>query len=57
MDKNRIEILLINAIEWAVNVSEQSTHDILRAIGITNDELTAIGYDEENYPKMHTWVK
>ena len=57
MDKNRIEMLLINAIEWAVNVSEQSTHDILRAIGITNDELTAIGYDEENYPKMHTWVK
>ncbi len=53
---NRYETLLINAIEWAVNVSEQHTKDIIRAMGITSDELSAIGYDEENFPTMHVWA-
>ena len=53
---NRYETLLINAIEWTVNVSEQHTKDIIRAMGITSDELSAIGYDEDNFPMMHVWV-
>ncbi len=56
MKPDRLEELLINAIEWAINVSEQATHDILRASGITSDELNAIGYDKDNFPKMHEWV-
>lgn len=53
---NRYETLLINAIEWAVNVSEQHTKDIIRAMGITSDELSAIGYDKDNFPAMHVWA-
>ena len=53
---NRYETLLINAIEWTVNVSEQHTKDIIRAMGITSDELSAIGYDEDNFPAMHVWA-
>ena len=49
-------ILLINAIEWAVNVSEQLTEDLIRATGITSDELSAIGYDKDNFPAMHAWA-
>ena len=55
-ETQRCEDLLIKAIEWTVNVSEQHTRDLLRAIGITSDELSAIGYDEENFPKMHIWA-
>ena len=57
MTAERTEELLINSIEWAVNISEQATHDIIRAIGITSDELDAIGYDKENFSNMHTWIK
>ena len=57
MDNNRTEELLINAIEWAINISEQTTHDIIRAIGITSDELDIIGYDKENFHDMHEWTK
>ena len=53
---NRYETLLINAIEWAVNISEQHTKDIIRAMGITSDELSAIGYDEDNFSVMHVWA-
>ena len=54
---DRYEELLINAIEWAVNVSEQLTEDLIRAMGITSDELSAIGYDKDNFPAMHVWAK
>jgi len=57
MDNNRTEELLINAIEWAINISEQATHDIIRAIGITSDELDTIGYDKENFHDMYEWTK
>lgn len=53
---NRYETLLINAIEWAINISEQNTRDMIRAMGITSDELSAIGYDEDNFPMMHVWA-
>lgn len=49
----RLEECLINAIEWAIQVGEQATHDLIRGIGITSDELDAIGYDAENFPEMH----
>lgn len=54
---DRQEELLINAFEWAINVSEQVTHDLIRATGITSDELSAIGYDKKNFPKLHEWIK
>ena len=53
---NRYEALLINALEWAINVSEQTTHDLIHAMGITSEELSAIGYDEDNFPEMHEWI-
>ena len=52
----RIENLLIYAFEWAINVGEQATCDIIRATGILPEELDAIGYDAENFPKMHEWA-
>ncbi len=52
----RLENLLIYAFEWAINVGEQATHDIIRATGILPEELDAIGYDAENFPKMHEWA-
>ena len=57
MKQERLEELLINTIEWAINVSEQITHDLLRASGIASEELTAIGYDKDNFPKMHEWIQ
>ena len=54
--KNRYEDLLINALEWAINVSKQQTHDLIRAMGITSDELSSIGYDSANFPEMHAWA-
>ncbi len=57
MDKARIEELIINALEWAINVSEQATKDLIRAMEITSDELDEIGYDKENFPKMHEWAE
>ena len=51
------EMYLINAIEWAVNVGETATHDLLRAIAITSEDLEAIGYDRANFPKMHEMLK
>ena len=57
IENRRMKELLINAIERAIDVSEQATHDIIRAMGITSDELDAIGYDKENFPNMHEWAK
>ena len=57
MKTGRMEDLLIGAFEWAINVSEQATHDLIRATGITSSELTTLGYDKVNFPKMHEWVK
>ena len=54
---DRYETLIINALEWAINVSEQATCDLIRAMGITSEELSAIGYDEDNFPKMHGYTK
>ena len=53
---NRYEILITNALEWAINVSEQHTKDLIRAMGITSEELSTIGYGEDNFPKMHVWA-
>ena len=55
--EDRKEELLINAFEWAINVSEQATHDLIRATGITSEELSEIGYDKENFPQMHKWIE
>ena len=49
----RLEEIVINAFEWAAEVSDQTICDLIRATGITSDELDAIGYDEENHPSMH----
>lgn len=57
MENSRAEELLVNAFEWAVNVSEQTTKDIIEATGITSEELETIGYDKDNFPDMHEWAK
>ncbi len=56
MDNNRLEELLIDSIEWATEVSQQATHDLIRSIGITSEELEEIGYDIENFPEMHSYI-
>lgn len=42
MKAGRNEQLIINAIEWAINVSEQATCDLIRGMEITSDELNFI---------------
>lgn len=54
---SRYEELLINSLEHAINTSEQATKDLIRAMRIMPDELDEIGYDKENFPEMHKWVK
>ncbi len=53
IDNNRLIEILINAIEWGSNVSETVAYDLIRAIGITSDELETIGYDKQEFPLMH----
>ena len=52
----RMESMLIKSFELAINTSEEATKALIRATGITSDELTLIGYDEDNFPKMHEWT-
>ena len=56
LTNSRLKELLINAIEWSMDVSEQHTHDLLRATGITSHELEIIGYDKENFENIHRFV-
>lgn len=57
MDNPRLMELITNVIEWGIEVSEDTTHDLLRGMGITSEELEEIGYEQENFPKMHEWVQ
>ena len=50
------EKLLINAFEWAINDADQTTKDLIHATGISSEQLTAIGYDKENFPQLHEWA-
>ena len=56
MDDKRLEELVINALEWAIEVSEQTTRDLIVSMGITPEELDAIGYDKENFAPMHEMI-
>ena len=53
MTKERYEELLINVFEWAINISEQATYDLIQAAEITSKELGEIGYDKANFREMH----
>ena len=53
---DRTENLLIAAFEWAIEVSEQTTRDLVCATGILPEELAAIGYNKEDFPEMHKWA-
>ena len=52
----RMEDLVINALEWAIEVGKQATEDLIHGMGITSAELEEIGYDKENFPEMHKWA-
>ena len=56
MNNNRFEELLINVFEWAINVSEQLSLDMVKASGITSDELSDIGYEKENFPSLYSII-
>lgn len=56
MKNNRMEELLINAIEWAIDCGGSHTHDLLRSMGITSKELEKIGYEKDNFHELHEWV-
>ena len=56
MNNNRLEELLINVFEWAINVSEQLSLDMVKASGITSDELNDIGYEKENFPSLYSII-
>lgn len=45
VSSERLEELVINAIEWAIEVSEQTARDLIAGMGITSEELESIGYD------------
>ena len=49
----RMEELLINALEWAIEKNEETTIELVQHMGITSDELEAIGYEKENFETMH----
>ena len=49
-------MLLIDVIGWANDVSGQVAHDMLHGMGITSEELDALGYDEINFPNLHRLV-
>ena len=57
MDEARLMHLVLNAIEWAIEVSDDTTHDLLRGMGVTSDELEELGYEKENFTEMHKWVQ
>ena len=57
MSEGRLTELLINAFEWAIEVSENATNDLIRFTGITSDELKKIGYEKVSFPSMHNAVK
>lgn len=56
VSRKRLEEITINAIEWAIEVGEQTTYDLILGMGITSDELDAIGYDKENFGSLHDAV-
>lgn len=53
MTKERIEELLINAFEGAINDSTRATIDLINVTGITSEELEELGYEKENFPDLH----
>ena len=57
VSSERLEEIAINAIEWAIEHGEQITHDLVRGMGITSDELDAIGYEKENFSLLHDAVE
>lgn len=48
LDKSRLEELINAAIEWATNVSEQTTEDMINTIGISMEELRELGWNEDS---------
>ena len=57
ISSSRAVELIINAIEWAIEVSEDTTRDVLRAMGITEQELKQIGYDGEDFANFRALVE
>jgi len=53
VSSERLEECVINAIEWGLEVSEQVACDLVGGMGITSDELDALGYDENEFPNLH----
>lgn len=53
----RMETLLINAFERAIDDSDAAVKVLIRSTGITSEELEKFGYDKVNFPIMHGWVK
>lgn len=56
MNNGRMEELLINALEWVIEIGDDATHDLIHNMNISSDELEEIGYEKENFPKMHEWA-
>ena len=55
---NRYETLLINIFEGAINSkNEDSVRYLITDSGITSEELSVIGYDEDDFPQMHEWAR
>lgn len=48
MSADRKEDIVNAAIEWAINVSEQVTRDLIRGMGITRNELIELGWEKDS---------
>lgn len=57
ISNDRLLNMLINAFDWAFEVSEDAVHDLIRATGITSEELEDIGYERESFESMHQAVE
>ena len=45
MSNERLYQLIENTLDWASEVSEQLLNDLIKASGITNEELNELGFN------------
>ena len=45
MTNKRLCDILINTLDWASEVSEQLLNDLIKASGITDEELNELGFN------------
>ena len=50
---DRLETLLVNILEYTVNVCPNILPDLIRVSTMSSDELTRLGYEKGDFPILH----